>query len=226
MPGEQMQISLWKVAAVAFVLIMGPEIFAIGIGDVIQNHGLRDSPDASLAKLLSFSFWLPMAYLVFRSVVGTREKRDSHIRSYQWVALSIFSGLFFLLFFNLLKLSLSIDEINTLNERVANYRIDFQRLTIVSAITFIVVGNVVAPVFEEIVYRGILSGYLSKRYGVIAGFLVSAALFATVHPSRFAFYLLFGLCSSALFHRSGKLATSVTFHVTYNSLITFGALWW
>lgn len=222
-----MKISTWKVIAIAFILIMGPEILALGLEDAIQNLASLDPDDTlPLAKLLSFFCWLPAAYLVFRKVVGTGEHRASGARSFYWFVPSILLGFVFLLLFNLWELGLAPEEIDALNERVARFRDDFRALIPLSAIASMVVMNMVVPIFEEVVFRGILSGYLSERYGLTAGFLVSAALFAGVHPSRFALNLLFGLCSSALFHRSGNLVASATFHITYNSLITIGALWW
>jgi membrane protease YdiL (CAAX protease family) len=79
-----------------------------------------------------------------------------------------------------------------------------------------------APLAEEILYRGVLFRSLWNRIGVIPGAVVSATVFAILH-----FYdgygLLsvgfFGLTCALLYAGTGSLVTVVMLHVLYNGSI-------
>jgi membrane protease YdiL (CAAX protease family) len=79
-----------------------------------------------------------------------------------------------------------------------------------------------APLAEEILYRGVLFRSLWNRIGVIPGAVVSAAVFAILH-----FYdgygLLsvgfFGLTCALLYAGTGSLVAVVMLHVLYNASI-------
>ncbi|WP_411827147.1 lysostaphin resistance A-like protein [Luteolibacter sp. AS25] len=81
----------------------------------------------------------------------------------------------------------------------------------------------VAPVSEEILYRGILYRSLANKSGVLAGALLSAVIFSVLH-----FYDYYGLASvatfgffCALFYQStGSLANVIFLHMIYNITIT------
>ena len=76
-----------------------------------------------------------------------------------------------------------------------------------------------APLAEEILYRGVLFRSLRNRLGVVPGAVVSAAVFAVLH-----FYDGYGLVSVGIFGFScallysgtGSLATVIALHVLYN----------
>ncbi len=79
-----------------------------------------------------------------------------------------------------------------------------------------------APLAEEILYRGVLFRSLWNRIGVIPGAVVSAAVFAILH-----FYDGYGLLSvgffgftcALLYAGTGSLVTVVMLHVLYNASI-------
>jgi membrane protease YdiL (CAAX protease family) len=80
----------------------------------------------------------------------------------------------------------------------------------------------VAPVTEEILYRGVLFRSLANRFGTVPGAAFSAAVFAAIH-----FYNLYGLASvgwlgfacAMAFAASGRLSTAVALHILYNAAI-------
>jgi len=79
-----------------------------------------------------------------------------------------------------------------------------------------------APLAEEIVYRGVLFRTLANRFGLLAGALLSSGAFALVH-----FYNLSGLVSVAVFgfacalaySSTRALSTAVVLHLLYNAAI-------
>lgn len=92
-----------------------------------------------------------------------------------------------------------------------------------TGLVFVVVSTcLLAPLSEEIVYRGVLFRSLANRFGTMPGAVLAAGVFATIH-----FYNLYGLASVALlglicalsFSASRRLSTAVALHVLYNAAV-------
>ncbi|MBI5444210.1 MAG: CPBP family intramembrane metalloprotease [Deltaproteobacteria bacterium] len=83
----------------------------------------------------------------------------------------------------------------------------------------LVVGGLIAPVFEELLFRGILYGGLRKRAGIFFSTTVASLIFASahynfraVHPVQAAGAVLF----CAAYELSGSLWAPLIVHVTGN----------
>lgn len=79
-----------------------------------------------------------------------------------------------------------------------------------------------APLAEELLYRGVLFRSLWNRIGVISGALISAAVFAVLHfydGYGLASVWIFGVSCALLYAGSGSLATIIALHVLYNTSI-------
>lgn len=87
-------------------------------------------------------------------------------------------------------------------------------------IYFFLLAVVVAPLFEEILFRGILLPVLARRFGVLAAVAAISILFAVIHghvPSLVTLFLLSVALSTAyLFTRS--LTTSIVMHALFNAV--------
>jgi len=77
---------------------------------------------------------------------------------------------------------------------------------------------VAAPIFEEIVFRGVLYRQLRGRLGLPGATLLSAAVFAAVHFSVTSFMPLFALGAllAVIAERSGGLLPSMLVHALWN----------
>lgn len=79
---------------------------------------------------------------------------------------------------------------------------------------------IVAPLVEELLFRGLLYGWLRSKYGLIAGRVVSSLVFAALHGSIAVllptFLMGFGL--ALLYERTRALAPCVIAHATGNLL--------
>ena len=96
---------------------------------------------------------------------------------------------------------------------------------------FFFVGGVLAPVTEEVVFRGLIFGYL-RRWGVTAAVLISTAAFAALHlPAIPATQVVGGAVFAVAYHLEGSLMVPIVIHVLGNlaiftlSLPIFSALW-
>ncbi len=81
-------------------------------------------------------------------------------------------------------------------------------------------GAVIAPVCEEIFFRGYVFTAVRQRSGVPAAFLVSSLLFALAHLNLQAFLpiLLIGIVFAFVYHRTGSLVPSMIAHSMNNAL--------
>ena len=80
--------------------------------------------------------------------------------------------------------------------------------------------TILAPLFEEIVFRGVLLPVVAREFGIVLGILSSAFIFALAHLSLSEFPPLFvlgiGLGVTRLL--SGRLASSIFMHSLWNGL--------
>ncbi len=91
---------------------------------------------------------------------------------------------------------------------------------------FVFVGVVLAPLVEEIFFRGFLFGGLQQKYGWKKSAVISAAIFSIGHL-QIAILLpafLLGLVFAYLYHRSKSIFPGMILHLIVNSF-TFGMLY-
>ena len=83
---------------------------------------------------------------------------------------------------------------------------------------FILVGVVFAPIVEEIFFRGFLFQGFRQRYGVVAGGLLSAAIFASAHLSLVVFIptFLLGCVLAYMYHRTNSVLPGIILHFIIN----------
>jgi len=91
---------------------------------------------------------------------------------------------------------------------------------------FALTALVLAPLFEETLFRGVLLPVAARRLGSGWGIVLSAAIFALAHLSLGELMPLFllGLGLGWLRWRSGRLAASVLMHALWNGLTFFNLL--
>jgi len=87
-------------------------------------------------------------------------------------------------------------------------------------ILLFITTTILAPLFEEIIFRGILLPTLSRDFGIILGIMVSAFIFALAHLSLGEMPPLFVLGIGLGITRisSGSLLSSVIMHSLWNGL--------
>ena len=80
--------------------------------------------------------------------------------------------------------------------------------------------TVLAPLFEEIVFRGVLLPILSRDFGIIVGILASSFIFAIAHLSigELAPLLVLGIGLGITRLVSGRLTSSIIMHSLWNGL--------
>lgn len=84
----------------------------------------------------------------------------------------------------------------------------------------------VVPVVEEIVFRGLLLGGMSRHISFGAANLIQATLFALVHgdPPRLPYYLALGLIAGWLVGRYRSVGPAILLHALNNAIATGAVL--
>ena len=82
---------------------------------------------------------------------------------------------------------------------------------------------VLAPIVEELLFRGLLYRYLRGRVGVVAAVVISALVFAVLHVVIPPLFVM-GIVLAVLAERTGSLWPGIVLHATNNGLVVL-ALW-
>ena len=94
-------------------------------------------------------------------------------------------------------------------------------------VLFFLVGGIVAPVAEEIVFRGLIFGYL-RRWSLSVAILVSTALFAAIHPGTAipVTQIVGGIVFAVAYHTGKSLIIPIVIHILGNLAIFSLSLPW
>lgn len=84
----------------------------------------------------------------------------------------------------------------------------------------LILASIFGPFFEEVFFRGFAYPILKGRWGTTFAMLATAAFFAFIHESSFAFWPIFvlGLGLVFVYEKRGSLIAPITMHITHNIL--------
>lgn len=87
----------------------------------------------------------------------------------------------------------------------------------------LLIGVILAPVTEELCFRGFLFPVLKERYGTFAGISGSSILFGLMHFDllRFLPLMVGGMGLAYFYNRTGNILVSITAHATWNAIMIF-----
>ncbi len=88
-------------------------------------------------------------------------------------------------------------------------------------IILLVMGSFLAPLSEELYFRGLVYPVFRNRWGVASGMLVSSVFFAILHfdPIRFLPLVLGGIGLAYIYERSGSIVSSIFAHGLWNGVM-------
>jgi membrane protease YdiL (CAAX protease family) len=92
---------------------------------------------------------------------------------------------------------------------------------------FLVMVGVLAPLAEEVFFRGLVLRAFERRIGTVAAVVASSAFFAATHGQPLQFPALFvaGLVFAALVVRTGRLGPAIVAHMAFNITTVVALLW-
>ncbi|WP_366878516.1 CPBP family intramembrane glutamic endopeptidase [uncultured Christiangramia sp.] len=80
---------------------------------------------------------------------------------------------------------------------------------------------IVSPILEELFFRKFLLSKLLNKHNISISVLISSLCFSIIHietPYNLIPSLIFGILSSMIFVRTGKIIYSIVFHALRNSI--------
>lgn len=87
-------------------------------------------------------------------------------------------------------------------------------------VCYIILAVLIAPLYEELIFRGVIFPCLIKRVGLPSAITVTSIVFALIHfhiPSIFPLFLLSAILCLA-YWRTGTLWVSIGIHAVYNGM--------
>ena len=94
------------------------------------------------------------------------------------------------------------------------------------SVSSIVVACILAPVLEEMLFRGVILRSFLRQYSKWSAIVGSAVLFGFAHLNlyQFAVGVVLGTFAGWLYERTRSLLPCIALHATYNSALTFVSL--
>jgi CAAX protease family protein len=111
-------------------------------------------------------------------------------------------------------------KVNTTTDTQEVIQIFQHSSTVTQRIPIILLAVVVAPVTEELAFRGYLYGVMKRYIGAVPALVLSGILFALIHLNLPSFFPLLVLASvfALAYELSGSLLVPMTMHALFNSL--------
>lgn len=174
---------------------------------VIRSHVSWFSMD-DLTILFTTQF---LAYVIsFLIFPGTLQyvATEINLKALNQVKTYIYMGVAFFITF-VVHLLMNSDVIN-------NEYSDWQPS--VWIVLLLVIG---VPLFEEILFRGVLYKFLFIKKGKVAAIVLTTLIFAIMHNDNFLFYFCVGLFATVVRYKTSSLASSYILHVLWNLYAVF-----
>lgn len=108
--------------------------------------------------------------------------------------------------------------------QVGLFGLDEISLNIINVLLLIVAFVVIAPITEEVIFRGLILGFLREKIGIIPAILISSLLFGLGHPGHHLSTTIMGLTFGLLYDRTKSIAVPIVFHMIWNAFATYGIL--
>ena len=223
-PPEPERVPFWNY--VDLLLLIGLLASSIAIimlaagGWMLLHPELRDDP-TPLALPTQFAVYL-FLYFCFYGIFRLKYSRPV-FASLGWrkssfsLGYAAFGGVLLAFGLSLLATLLKTPKVATPFDKLAT--------TPVSMLLLAITAVVLAPLFEEMLFRGFLQPLLSRTFGVVAGVLITALLFGSLHAFEYmkvwqyvAAVTVVGIVLGAVRVRTNSIIPGVVMHGCFNAV--------
>ena len=113
----------------------------------------------------------------------------------------------------------ALEPVSTIDDDVIYDHVELAVLVIILAV-------VIAPITEEIFYRGFMFGGFAKRWGVPPAALLSGLIFAVAHIDVGSIipFTIIGVVFALVYYRSRNLFSAWGAHVLFNAIAIVGTI--
>ncbi|RKQ34681.1 CPBP family intramembrane glutamic endopeptidase [Oceanobacillus halophilus] len=225
----QLQLSwgkliLFFVAFIGFSGIIGAMIGVVfGMMDVASGSNLMDTVFASHYMLLLDAIALIFALLIFKSVRNLLKGSFSFKPFQQGKTYLYLLGGFIVLFVSQ-YLIMNVFQLEDGSDQVQTFGMDSLSMDWLNIIVFYLAFTVVTPIKEEIIYRGVIHGFLSEKIHFGVGLLVSSIIFGALHTGHVLSATIMGVVFVLLYRLTRSLIVPIVFHMLWNMYAITGLL--
>ena len=219
--------NFWDVVMIAVVALGGMFLFGTLIGVAVKLAGVPVAPEMTpqmLRVILGAQFLSYLVVLVFMHHLVTREYHRPWNEAVHWVAPPATSWPYYLAAG--VGLSFAVGLIGHLLPFPPTLPIDKYFQDASSAWLMTVFGVSMAPLVEELFYRGFLYPVLARRLGVAAGAVITSAAFALMHSSQLAHawapllvLFLVGMALTITRIVTRSVVPGILMHIAYNGTL-------
>ncbi len=84
----------------------------------------------------------------------------------------------------------------------------------------LITASIAAPIVEELLFRGVLYGWLRTRWSAVGGVILSAAIFSAAHaiPLILASIFVVGLTLAIVYEKTKSTLATMTLHSLFNTI--------
>lgn len=207
------------------ILILVGGVILIIIINVLKGANPEDLLQPTVAQTISLTALEAVALIGGVYFFGLRRK------GFDWEAVGIrpTSTNWYLIAFVATIIIIPIAGLITIafyfaaGQSLENPQLDFllpEGLSTIDALVMLVLAGFIAPLGEELLFRGVIYTVFRERWGIWLGVLLSSLLFAIIHGDIAVGItgFLLGIVAAIVFELSGSLWTAVLVHAINNSL--------
>lgn len=164
---------------------------------------------------------LILGVYLFGLRLNKRTWKDVGVRSttWPWVIISTIITIIIIPIASLITIAILFAS----GQPLENPQIDFllpEGLSAINAFYMLILAGILAPLGEELLFRGVLYTFIRERWGIWIGVVASALIFGLIHGNLAVGITAFilGIVTALVFEYSKSLWTAVIVHAINNSL--------
>ncbi|AYF08910.1 MULTISPECIES: CPBP family intramembrane glutamic endopeptidase [Bacillus] len=208
---EEKNVQMSMIEVISMIIIIFGVMHGIGFLNLIYDSSLYPWYVDHLIPPLTF-FTIILIYAPARNycVHLVKSIQFNNFKHYVTIVMTMIVLLIYLAVLNLvLPYGLGVDEANLVIEPTKS-----------EIILYVVVLTIFAPIWEELLFRGIFFTKLSQRFSTRSSAVISAFIFTLGHPLTVGSVLYIfgmGVCLAYTYKKTNNLLVPIGIHVLNNS---------
>lgn len=197
-------------------------VIAVLIDMAFQTNTVNLLEQIQYLSLLEFVAFL-ITMLIFKSARNYLQRRFQFQVFKQWQTYLYLIGAYFIVYYAQYLFNYVL-EWEQAGSQVDLFGIDQIGLNFLNVSLLVITFVVIAPITEEIVFRGLIFGFINDKLGLATALIVSSVIFGLLHPGHHLSTAVIGLVLALLYYRTKSIAVPIVFHMIWNALATYGLL--
>lgn len=219
---EQHRFGWWKFI-LYFVTYLGVQTVLILIAFVLYLNFIEFSNMEQLIDTFLTSYWLLyvdfLGFLITVFIFKSSRKFLKGMFSFaplkSWRAYVYLVGAFVFMYITQYLL-LEVFQLEDASGQVETFGFDRLSLTWVQVTLLFVAMAVVTPIKEEILFRGVLHGFLADKWHFWLGLLISSVIFGVLHIGYPISATIMGIVFVVLYKLTRSLVVPIILHIVWN----------